>query len=59
MSKKQAFWDVDLIELFKMWISDMGTFLMTALVFAAMSLPVTISGLILWYLASINFSMRP
>ncbi len=57
MSKKQEhFWNVDLIELFKMWLSDMGTFFMTALIFAAMSLPVVIPGLILWFLAPRGFS---
>jgi len=57
--KQQNFWDVDLIELFKLWIDDMGTFLLTALTFAALSLPVVIPTLILWYLSTINWSMTP
>ena len=59
MRRKQKFWNVDRIELFKMWSSDMGTFLMTALIFLAMSTPVRISGLIMSYLASINYTVRP
>lgn len=57
--RKQRFWNVDLIELFRLWISDMGTFLLTALMFAGLSLPVVIPTLILWYLSSINFSISP
>lgn len=53
--KKQNFWDVDLIELFKLWFSDITTFLMTLLMFVGLSLPVVIPGLILWYLWSINW----
>ena len=57
--KKQSFWNIDLIELFKLWLSDISTFLMTALMFLALSLPVIIAGLILWYLASIGWSTSP
>ena len=57
--KQQNFWNVDLVELFKVWIDDMGTFLLTALTFAGLSLPVVIPTLILWYLSSINWSMAP
>jgi hypothetical protein len=57
--RKQRFWNVDLIELFRLWISDMGTFLLTALMFVGLSLPVVIPTLILWYLSSINFSISP
>lgn len=57
--QKQRFWNVDLIELFRLWISDMGTFLLTALMFAGLSLPIVIPTLILWYLSSINFSISP
>ena len=53
--KKPNFWDVDLTELFKLWISDISTFLMTLLMFMALSLPVVIPGLILWFLWSINW----
>jgi len=57
--KKQSFWNIDLIELFKLWLSDISTFLMTALMFLALSTPVIIAGLILWYLASIGWSTAP
>lgn len=53
--KKQSFWEVDLIDLLKQWISDISTFLMTLLMFVGLSLPVVISGLILWYLRSIDW----
>ena len=56
---KQSIWNVDLIDLFKIWIDDMGTFLLTALTFAGLSLPVVIPTLILWYLSSINWNMAP
>jgi hypothetical protein len=57
--KQQHFWDVDLVELGKRWIDDMGTFLLTALTFVGLALPVLIPTLILWYLFSINWSMNP
>lgn len=57
--KKQRFWNVDLIELLRLWASDMGTFLMTFLMFVGLSLPVVIPALILWYLLSINWSVSP
>lgn len=57
--KKQGFWNVDLIELFRLWLSDIGTFLMAALMFLGLSLPVIIPALIMWYLLSINWSMTP
>jgi hypothetical protein len=57
--KQQHFWNVDLVELFKIWIDDMQTFLLTALTFVGLSLPVVIPTLILWYLSSINWSMNP
>jgi hypothetical protein len=53
--KKQHFWNVDLLELFRMWISDIGTFLLTALLFVGLALPVIIPSLILWYLWSIDW----
>ena len=59
MSRKQKFWNVDRIELFKMWSGDVGAFLMTALIFLAMAMPVVISGLIMSYLTSINYTVRP
>ncbi len=53
--KKPNFWEVDLVELFKLWISDISTFLMTLLMFLGLSLPVVIPSLILWYLWSIDW----
>ena len=57
--KQQHFWNVDLVELFKIWIDDMQTFLLTALTFVGLSLPVVIPTLILWYLSSIDWKMAP
>ncbi len=57
--KEDRFWNVDLVELFKIWIDDMGTFLLTALTFVGLAIPVIVPTLILWYLASINWSMQP
>ena len=55
--KQQHFWNVDLIELVKMWGRDMATFLQTALLFAFLAMPVVIPTLILWYLLSIDFTV--
>jgi hypothetical protein len=57
--KKQRFWDVNLIELFKLWASDVLAFLMATLMFLGLSIPVIISGLILWYLWSIGWTPNP
>ena len=57
--KEQRFWDVDLVELFRVWIADMGTFLLTALTFVGLAIPVIIPMLVLWYLSSIDFNVRP
>jgi len=57
--KKQRFWNVDLIELFKLWISDLSTFLMTMVMFFGLSLPIVIPALIMWYLMSTNWSISP
>ena len=57
--KQQHFWDVDLVELFKTWIADMGVFLLTAVTFVGLAIPVIIPTLILWYLYSIDFNVRP
>jgi hypothetical protein len=59
MKPQPHFWDVDLVELARIWIDDMGTFLLTALTFVGLALPVLIPTLILWYLSSINWSMAP
>ncbi len=57
--KKQRFWNVDLIDLFKQWGSEMSAFFMTVLMFVALSLPVVIPALIMWYLLTINWSRGP
>ena len=57
--KEQRFWDVDLVELFRVWIADMGTFLLTALAFVGLAIPVIIPMLVLWYLNLIDFKVRP
>ncbi len=59
MKPQQHFWDVDLVALARIWIDDLGTFLLTALTFVGLALPVLIPTLILWYLSSINWSMAP
>lgn len=59
LMKRQRFWNVDLIQLFKQWANDMATFFMTALMFVVLSLPVIIPALVMWYLLSINWSMSP
>ncbi len=59
MKQEQHFWDVDLVELFRIWIDDLGTFMLTALAFVGLALPVLTPTLILWYLSSINWSMLP
>jgi hypothetical protein len=51
MKRQDRFWNVDLIEASKSWLSQLGTFLMTALTFIAMALPVLIPAFIMWYLA--------
>ena len=56
---KQRFWDVDLGELFTVWIDDMGTFFWTALTFLGLALPVLIPTLILWFLSYIKWSVAP
>jgi hypothetical protein len=51
MKRQERFWNVDLIEVSKAWLSQLATFLMTALTFVAMALPVLIPAFIMWYLA--------
>jgi hypothetical protein len=51
MKQQERFWNVDLIKASKVWLSQLGTLLMTALTFAAMALPVLIPAFIMWYLA--------
>ena len=57
--KQQHFWDVDLVELFKTWAADMGVFLLTAVTFVGLAIPVLVPMLILWFLYSIDFNVRP
>lgn len=57
--KKQSVWTTDLRELFKLWLSDLSTFLMTLLMFLGLSLPVVIPALIMWYLMATNWSIGP
>lgn len=49
--RPEHFWNVDLIELSRDWLSQIWTFLMTALTFVVLALPVIISAFVLWYLA--------
>lgn len=51
MKHHQHFWEVDLLELSRDWLSQIGTFLMTAVAFVGMALPVLIPAFIMWYLA--------
>lgn len=51
MKRQERFWNVDLLEVSKEWLSQLKTFLLTALTFIAMALPVLIPGFIMWYLA--------
>lgn len=49
--REEHFWNVDLIELFRDWFSQFGIFLLTALGFLGMAMPVLIAAFVLWYLA--------
>jgi hypothetical protein len=51
MKRQQHFWNVDLRVVFKEWLSQLGTFFLTALTFLGIGLPVLISIFVLWYLA--------
>lgn len=51
MKRQERFWEVDLIEVSRVWLSQLWTFLMMALTFVAIALPVLIPAFILWYLA--------
>lgn len=42
------FWEVDLVELLKLWLSDLSVFMRTAVLFIGLSLPVVVSALLLW-----------
>lgn len=55
---KERFWNVDLIELARDWLSQLYTFFLTGLMFIGLSLPVVLSALVLWYLLSIGVNVR-
>ncbi len=55
MKNEERFWEVDLVELAKSWMDDLGTFFLTVLTFVGLALPVVIPTLILWYLFSIGY----
>ncbi len=59
MKENERFWNVDLKLVLLHWWQDIAVFLQTLLAFLAMSLPVVIPALILWYLLSINFTVKP
>jgi len=44
------FWEVDLVELAKLWLSDLSVFMRTAMLFIGLALPVVISALLLWFI---------
>ena len=54
----QRFWEVDLGALLLLWWSDITAFLMTAVMFCALSLPVVIPALIMWVLLINNISFE-
>ncbi|MCA3237222.1 MAG: hypothetical protein ACK5RC_11005 [Curvibacter sp.] len=51
MKRQEHFWDVDLRILFKEWLSQLWTFVLTLITFLGIGLPVLISTFVLWYLA--------
>jgi hypothetical protein len=59
MKENERFWNVDLRVLLLQWWQDIWVFVATALTFVALALPVIIPTLILWYLLSINFTVKP
>jgi hypothetical protein len=48
------FWEVDLVALFKLWLSDLSVFMRTAVLFVALSMPVVISALLMWVILLIR-----
>jgi hypothetical protein len=51
MKQPEHFWNVDLIEVSRDWLSQIWTFLMTALTFFFLAMPVIIAAFIMWYMA--------
>ncbi len=60
MKKQESprFWEVDLVALFQLWWSDISAFLVTVLMFCALSLPVVIPALIMWFMLANNISFE-
>lgn len=59
MKREQRFWEVDLIELARDWLSQILIFFETALAFIGMAIPVLIPMLVLWYLAGFPSLFKP
>ena len=57
MATKDRFWNVELRVLLRWWWIDISTFVLTALTFVGLALPVIIPTLVLWFLYSIDFKM--
>ncbi|SDO82582.1 hypothetical protein SAMN05216303_102456 [Rhodoferax sp. OV413] len=55
---QQRFWEIDLGALLLLWWNDIAAFLMTALMFCALSLPVVIPALIMWLMLINNISFE-
>jgi uncharacterized RDD family membrane protein YckC len=51
MKKQEHFWNVDLRDVARDWLSQIWVFLLTGLSFIIMALPVLIASFIIWYLA--------
>ncbi|WP_295957393.1 hypothetical protein [Rhodoferax sp.] len=60
MKKQQPerFWEVDLGALMLLWWNDISTFVKTAVMFCALSLPVVIPALIMWLMLVNNISFE-
>ena len=53
------FGDSDLKRILRQWWTDISVFLLTAITFVGLALPVIIPTLIMWYLFSIGFQVKP
>jgi hypothetical protein len=51
INNQEHFWNIDLVELFKDWFSQISLFLLMAVTFFGIGLPLFIAILVLWYLA--------
>jgi uncharacterized RDD family membrane protein YckC len=54
----ERFWEVDLRVLLLQWWNDIAAFALTALMFCALSLPVVIPSLIMWFMLANNISFE-